>query len=185
MHPLLGRKVDWRVRKEIRFRPGKRGRTVKIGREKLSPIFWMRRTEALTLASQKSSFAKATEDKSSLKLWSSIPGEIRRSRQKNNLLVFWKETQERLCKEILRINFYNEEFDPGSGWTLAGGLTHASRGVTWCSNTLMTTGARVSNAYATYPVQGDSPEKFGLIPHKDIERHLLIFKVSAVRDGHA
>ncbi len=25
-------------------------------------------------------------------------------------------------------NFYNEEFDPGSGWTLAGGLTHASRG---------------------------------------------------------
>ena len=26
--------------------------------------------------------------------------------------------------------FYNEEFDPGSGWTLATGLTHASRGVT-------------------------------------------------------
>ena len=26
--------------------------------------------------------------------------------------------------------FYNEEFDPGSGWTLAAGLTHASRGVT-------------------------------------------------------
>ena len=49
----------------------------------------------------------------------------------------------------------------------------------------LTTGARVSNAYATYPVQGDSPEKFGLIPHKDIERHLLIFKVSAVLDGHA
>ena len=24
--------------------------------------------------------------------------------------------------------FYNEEFDPGSGWTLATGLTHASRG---------------------------------------------------------
>ena len=23
---------------------------------------------------------------------------------------------------------YNEEFDPGSGWTLATGLTHASRG---------------------------------------------------------
>ena len=46
-------------------------------------------------------------------------------------------------------------------------------------------GARVSNAYATYPVQGDSPEKFGLIPHKDIERHLLIFKDLSVRDGHA
>ena len=25
-------------------------------------------------------------------------------------------------------NIYNEEFDPGSGWTLAAGLTHASRG---------------------------------------------------------
>ena len=33
---------------------------------------------------------------------------------------------------------------------------------------MVATGARVSNAYATYPVQGDSPEKFGLIPHKDI-----------------
>jgi hypothetical protein len=50
---------------------------------------------------------------------------------------------------------------------------------------MVATGARVSNTYATYPVQGDSPEKFGLIPHKDIERHLLIFKVSTVRDGHA
>ena len=29
--------------------------------------------------------------------------------------------------EIKTIN-YNEEFDPGSGWTLAAGLTHASRG---------------------------------------------------------
>ena len=26
---------------------------------------------------------------------------------------------------------YNEEFDPGSGWTLAAGLTHASRGAAW------------------------------------------------------
>jgi hypothetical protein len=50
---------------------------------------------------------------------------------------------------------------------------------------LMATGARVSNAYATYPVLGDNPEKFGLISHEDIERHLLIFKVPTVRDGHA
>ncbi len=27
------------------------------------------------------------------------------------------------------------------------------------------TGARVRNAYATYLSQGDSPEKFGLIPY--------------------
>ena len=30
---------------------------------------------------------------------------------------------------------------------------------------LMTTGARVSNAYATYLLQGNSPKKFGLMPH--------------------
>ncbi len=28
-----------------------------------------------------------------------------------------------------------------------------------------TTGARVRNAYTIYLVEGDSPEKFGLIPH--------------------
>ena len=31
----------------------------------------------------------------------------------------------------LRNNLNNEEFDPGSGWTLATGLTHASRGAAW------------------------------------------------------
>lgn len=31
-------------------------------------------------------------------------------------------------KKIKQI--YNEEFDPGSGWTLAAGLIHASRGAT-------------------------------------------------------
>ena len=30
------------------------------------------------------------------------------------------------------------------------------------------TGERVRNAYATYLYQGDSPEKFGLIPHNTI-----------------
>ena len=32
--------------------------------------------------------------------------------------------------EIYKL-LYNEEFDPGSGWTLAAGLTHASRGAAW------------------------------------------------------
>ena len=50
---------------------------------------------------------------------------------------------------------------------------------------MVATGARVSNAYATYPVLGDNPEKFGLIPHNDILRHLFIFKVTTVQDGHA
>ncbi len=47
------------------------------------------------------------------------------------------------------------------------------------------TGARVSNAYATYLLQRNSPEKFGLIPHSTINSHVLIVKVSAVKDGHA
>ena len=46
-------------------------------------------------------------------------------------------------------------------------------------------GARVRNAYATYLVQGDSPEKFGLISHSITDWHLLVIKASADRDGHA
>ena len=34
-------------------------------------------------------------------------------------------------EQILSYNIYNGEFDPGSGWTLATGLTHASRGAAW------------------------------------------------------
>ena len=41
---------------------------------------------------------------------------------------------------------------------------------------LVATGARVRNAYATYPVLGDSPEKFGLRPHGIIGSHGLIIK---------
>jgi hypothetical protein len=33
---------------------------------------------------------------------------------------------------------------------------------------LVATGARVRNAYATYLILRDSPEKFGLIPHSII-----------------
>ena len=46
-------------------------------------------------------------------------------------------------------------------------------------------GERVRNAYATYPLPGDSPEKFGLIPHVIIGRHLRIIKDLLVEDGHA
>ena len=57
--------------------------------------------------------------------------------------VLWKDLSSKLrlsetwkgkifvCKKDTFLKFYyNEEFDPGSGWTLATGLTHASRGVT-------------------------------------------------------
>ena len=49
----------------------------------------------------------------------------------------------------------------------------------------MATGARVRNAYATYLLQRDSPEKSGLIPYGTIEWHPLIVKDSLVKDGHA
>ena len=41
------------------------------------------------------------------------------------------------------------------------------------------------NTYATYLLQGDSPEKFGLIPHGTIDWHHEIVKDLSVRDGHA
>ena len=43
--------------------------------------------------------------------------------------------------------------------------TCKSRGSTIKLALLVATGARVSNAYVTYPVLGNNPEKFGLIPH--------------------
>ena len=85
-----------------------------------------------------------------------------------------KEKKDQLVKfcqvrflKVLYNFYYNEEFDPGSGWTLAGGLTHASRGASRGSNTLVATGARVSNAYATYLLQEDSFRKRKLILHTD------------------
>ena len=54
--------------------------------------------------------------------------------------------------------------------------TCKSRGSTKKLAFLVATGARVRNAYATYPVQGDSPKKFGLIPHSIIGSHDLIIK---------
>ncbi len=46
-------------------------------------------------------------------------------------------------------------------------------------------GARVRNAYATNLLQGDSPEKSGLIPHADPGGHPPVFKAKAAGDGHA
>ena len=83
--------------------------------------------------------------------------------------------------------FYNGEFDPGSGWTLATGLTHASRGETALSAcTLWTsTGARVSNAYPTFPLLWDNLPKGRLIPHGLRWRHQIWSKDLSVMDGDA
>ena len=50
---------------------------------------------------------------------------------------------------------------------------------------LIETGERVRNTYATYLLLGHSPEKFGLIPHSIIKRHLLIIKTPVVKDEYA
>ena len=81
--------------------------------------------------------------------------------------------------------FYNEEFDPGSGWTLATGLTHASRGAAQGSNAEVATGARVRNAYPTFPLLMDSLPKGRLI-HDGVEiPHVISTKDLSVTDGDA
>ena len=79
---------------------------------------------------------------------------------------------------------YNEEFDPGSGWTLATGLTHASRGVFW-GLLKKTTGARVSNAYPTCHSYWDSLSKERLIPNNILSLHENSMKAEAMNDGDA
>ena len=63
--------------------------------------------------------------------------------------------------------------------------TCKSRGSEDVAIHLSATGARVSNAYATCPTQGNNPKKFGLIPHNTIFSHGGIVKDLSVSDGHA
>ena len=81
-------------------------------------------------------------------------------------------------------NYYNGEFDPGSGWTLAAGLIHASRTVSMVA-ILYESDVRVRNTYATYPLQADSSGKLELTRHNIIEWHHLIIKTPVVQDEHA
>ena len=50
---------------------------------------------------------------------------------------------------------------------------------------LMATGARVRNAYPTYPSLRDSPSKDGLIPDVLESAHAISSKDSSVTDGDA
>ena len=54
-----------------------------------------------------------------------------------------------------------------------------------CSLLQMATGARVSNAYATYLLQEDSFRKRKLILHSTNESPGLLVKTPVVKDGHA
>ena len=91
---------------------------------------------------------------------------------------------------ILEIKLLTWEFDPGSGWTLAACLTHASRTkhFTWFSSELIVlwlSGGRVSNAWVTCLIQGDNSWKRLLIPHKRTGPHGLVWKTPVVWDGPA
>ena len=82
------------------------------------------------------------------------------------------------------------EFDPGSGWTLAACLTHASRTkhFTWFPSgmiVLWLSGGRVSNAWITCLTQGDNSRKRLLIPHKRTAPHGAVWKTPVVWDGSA
>ena len=80
------------------------------------------------------------------------------------------------------IKHFIREFDPGSGWTLAACLTHASR----TGNTslrlrwiwFISSGGRVSNAWVTCLIQGDNSQKWLLIPHKRTGPHGPVWKNS-------
>ena len=54
--------------------------------------------------------------------------------------------------------------------------TCKSRGSELVAIPMSATGARVSNAYATFPRQGDSPGKLGLIPRRHRDGIVLVLK---------
>ncbi len=61
--------------------------------------------------------------------------------------------------------------------------TCKSRGIDQLAD--LETGARVRNAYGTYLLQGNSPKKFGLMPHVINIWHRILIKATVVKDGHA
>ena len=50
---------------------------------------------------------------------------------------------------------------------------------------LMATGARVSNAYPTFPIVGNSPAKVGLMPYVFLREHFMRNKDLSLWDGDA
>ena len=155
-------------------------------RKKSSGIIWKFKIKVLIFAA---TFAKRKRQKSSLidlhnsTSSTSIGEEILRINTVNRVWL-WTTINGFRSEDMIN-NLNNEEFDPGSGWTLATGLTHASRGAAGSSNTSPATGARVSNTCATNPVPGDNPRKRGLTSHDTLEPYGFGFKIPVVRDGHA
>ena len=92
-------------------------------------------------------------------------------------------------KNFGSLNTIFREFDPGSGWTLAACLTHASRTeLLWWSFRMdlkQLSGGRVSNAWVTCLTLGDNSQKWLLIPHKRTGLHDPVWKTPVVWDGPA
>ena len=70
---------------------------------------------------------------SSLKDWTIYNQNKVKEKTSNRQFSFFRELETGNLSQIKNKQkyIYNEEFDPGSGWTLATGLTHASRGAAW------------------------------------------------------
>ena len=49
----------------------------------------------------------------------------------------------------------------------------------------LTTGARVRNAYRTYLLRENTPEKFGIMLHSILDSHGFKIKDLSVKDGYA
>ena len=54
-----------------------------------------------------------------------------------------------------------------------------------CLQFPMATGARVSNAYPTWPIVGNSPAKVGLMPYVFLREHFMRNKDLSLWDGDA
>jgi hypothetical protein len=63
--------------------------------------------------------------------------------------------------------------------------TCKSRGSRSVAIQMLATGKRVRNTYRTFLRAGNSPEKFGLIPHSILKRHLFSIKDLSLEDGCA
>ena len=112
------------------------------------------------------------------KYWKISTSKYRETKNRERWFL-WKLIE---CQDRLRsIKIYKEEFDPGSGWTLAAGLTHASRGAARGSNTLAATGERVRNAWATCPYPGHKRWKRRLISHNNRSRMTPVWKIRRIR----
>ena len=100
---------------------------------------------------------------------------------------FHRESRKR---DLLRLKKSLREFDPGSGWTLAACLTHASRAEIIAEGGFgrihgYLSGGWVRNAWRTCPSQGDNSWKRLLIPHMLTAPHGAGRKAETVKDGSA